>query len=98
MILNNFKAKSPIDKIRMHNHSNNISLLSNVTNTTASHITGPSVNNIGMSNNFVSNFNNMNIEQVVPTQGQNMQINKNFPNKISEALTDREKSHRNPLK
>ena len=82
----------------MHNHSNNISLLSNVTNTTASHITGPSVNNIGMSNNFVSNFNNMNIEQVVPTQGQNMQINKNFPNKISEALTDREKSHRNPLK
>lgn len=96
MVLNNFKAKSPIDKTRIHNHSNSISLLNNVTNTTANHITVPSVNNIAMNNNFTSTLNNINMEQIIPTQGQNIPINKNMTNRISEALTDREKSHRNP--
>lgn len=85
--MNNYKAKSPIDKTRMHNHSNNISLLNNITNTAANHITGPSINNIGM-NNFTSTLNNINMDQI-PTQGQNIQINKNMANRISEALTDR---------
>ena len=59
LILNNLKGKSPIDKNRIH--SNNIPLISNVNNTTASHIAGPSVNTMTINNKFTNTLNNVNM-------------------------------------